>query len=72
MLIDLHTHFYPQAYLQLLEREATDLRLRTDPQGRRSLEQHNSRLATLTRPMVDLEERLRPKDCHVRRHEVLA
>lgn len=62
MLIDLHTHFYPLAYLQLLEREATDVRLRPDPQGRRYLEQHASRLATLTRPMVDLEERLRLMD----------
>ncbi len=62
MLVDLHTHFYPQGYLRLLEQEATDVRVRTDPQGRRYLEQHGTRLATLTRPMVDLEERLRLMD----------
>lgn len=62
MLVDLHTHFYPQGYLRLLEQEATDVRVRTDPRGRRYLERHGTRLATLTPPMVDLQERLRLMD----------
>ncbi|GBD28734.1 hypothetical protein HRbin31_00755 [bacterium HR31] len=62
MLVDIHTHFYPEAYLALLEHQARGVRIRTDAQGRRYLEQHGTRLATLTRPMVDLEERLRIMD----------
>ncbi len=62
MLVDVHTHFYPQAYLEQLEREAPGVRVRTDAQGRRYLEQHGTRLATLTEPMVDLPQRLRLMD----------
>jgi aminocarboxymuconate-semialdehyde decarboxylase len=62
VIVDVHTHLYPEAYLALLEREAPGVRLRTDRQGRRYLEQRGTRLATLTRPMVDLEERLRLMD----------
>ncbi len=59
MAVDVHTHFYPEPYLALIEREATGVQVRTDRQGRRYLEQHGTRLATLTPPMHDLEERLR-------------
>jgi aminocarboxymuconate-semialdehyde decarboxylase len=62
VIVDVHTHFYPQAYLALLEQQGRGVRLRTDAQGRRYLEQHGTRLATLTSPMVDLEERLRVMD----------
>ncbi len=62
MIVDFHTHFYPEPYLALLEREATGVRIRIDGQGRRYLEQHGARLATLTPPMYDLEERLRAMD----------
>ncbi|MCS7235878.1 MAG: amidohydrolase family protein [Armatimonadota bacterium] len=62
MIVDVHTHFYPQAYLALLDQHGQGVRLRTDSQGRRYLEQHGTRLATLTPPMVDLDERLRVMD----------
>lgn len=62
MILDVHTHFYPTPYLELLEREARDIRIRTDAQGRAYLEQQGARLATLTRLMVDVEERLELMD----------
>ena len=62
VLVDVHTHFYPQAYLERLVREAPGIRVRTDAQGRQYLEQHGTRLATLTEPMVDLPHRLRLMD----------
>ncbi len=62
MIVDVHTHLYPERYLVLLERESPTVRVRTDAQGRPYLEQHGTRLATLTPPMVDLEARLRLMD----------
>lgn len=57
MRVDIHNHFYPGSYLQLLEEKGIDIRVLTDDQGRRYLEEAGSRLVTLTSPMVTLEER---------------
>ena len=57
MLVDVHTHFYPPEYLRLLEEAAPQVKICTDRQGRRYLEWGGTRLPTLTRPMVDLQER---------------
>jgi hypothetical protein len=35
VLVDVHTHFYPQAYLERLVREAPGIRVRTDGCGAR-------------------------------------
>jgi len=57
MRVDVHNHFYPPAYLALLEERGRGVRIRTDHQGRRYLEEAGTRLATLTPPMTDLERR---------------
>lgn len=58
MRIDVHNHFFPPAYLRLLEDRADGVRVRTDRDGRRYLEEGGTRLATLTPPMTALEDRL--------------
>lgn len=58
MRIDVHNHFFPTAYLRLLEDRAEGVKVRTDRDGRRYLEEGGTRLATLTPPMTALEDRL--------------
>ncbi len=58
MRIDVHNHFFPTAYLRLLEDRAGGIRVRTDRDGRSYLEEGGTRLATLTPPMTVLEDRL--------------
>ncbi|MGH7911444.1 MAG: amidohydrolase family protein [Candidatus Dormibacteraceae bacterium] len=58
MRIDVHNHFFPTAYLRLLEDRAESVRIRRDRQGRSYLEEGGTRLATLTPPMTALDERL--------------
>lgn len=58
MRIDVHNHFFPTPYLRLLEDRAAGVRIRTDRDGRRYLEEGGTRLATLTPPMTVLEDRL--------------
>lgn len=58
MRIDVHNHFFPDAYLRLLEDRADGVAVRTDRDGRRYLEEGGTRLATLTPPMTALEDRL--------------
>jgi len=58
MRIDVHNHFFPNAYLRLLEDRAQGVRVRIDRDGRSYLEEGGTRLATLTAPMTVLEDRL--------------
>ncbi|HLH70345.1 MAG TPA: amidohydrolase family protein [Candidatus Dormibacteraeota bacterium] len=62
MRVDIHNHFYPAAYLALLEERGRGVCVRTDLQGRRYLEEAGTRLATLTPPMTDLERRFEMMD----------
>jgi len=55
--IDIHNHFYPGSFLRVLEERGEEVRIRTDSQGRRYLEEAGARLVTLTPPMVDLDQR---------------
>jgi aminocarboxymuconate-semialdehyde decarboxylase len=64
--IDVHSHFFPDAYLRLLEDRAEGVWVRTDRDGRRYLEEGGTRLATITRPMTVLEDRL----AMMREHEI--
>jgi aminocarboxymuconate-semialdehyde decarboxylase len=58
MRIDVHNHFFPTAYLRLLEDRAQGVQVRTDRDGRRYLQEGGTRLATITPPMTALEDRL--------------
>jgi aminocarboxymuconate-semialdehyde decarboxylase len=62
MRVDIHNHFYPGTYLQELEARGRDVRIGTDAQGRRYIEEGGSRLVTLTQPMVDLDARFAMMD----------
>lgn len=62
MRIDVHNHFFPPEYLRLLEERGHGVRVRTDRQDRRYLEEGGTRLATLTPPMTSLDDRLAMMD----------
>jgi aminocarboxymuconate-semialdehyde decarboxylase len=62
MRIDVHNHFFPSGYLRILEDRGGSVRIGTDRQGRRYLEEGGTRLATLTPPMTSLEDRLAMMD----------
>jgi aminocarboxymuconate-semialdehyde decarboxylase len=64
MRVDVHCHYFPPGYLRLLEERANGVRIRTDRQGRRYLEEGGTRLATLTPPMTALETRLTVMEEH--------
>lgn len=60
MRIDIHNHFYPQAFLDELEKlgGAAGLVLETDPWGRRTMMHNGNRVVTLTPPMTDPDVRI--------------
>jgi aminocarboxymuconate-semialdehyde decarboxylase len=60
--VDVHNHFYSRRYLQLLEARAKGVHIKTDAQGRSYLEEQGKRLATLTPPMTDLDQRFAMMD----------
>lgn len=60
--VDVHNHFYPGNYLQMLEEKGVGVRIGTDLNGRHYLEEGGTRLVTLTPPMVSLDDRFRMMD----------
>jgi aminocarboxymuconate-semialdehyde decarboxylase len=60
--VDVHNHFYSSGYLRMLEEESVGVRIKTDADGRRYLEEGRTRLATLTPPMTDLQARFAMMD----------
>lgn len=57
-VIDVHNHYYPEAYLAALEDSDGRISVDMDEEGRRVLVSGGSRIVTLTPPMTDLEVRL--------------
>src|SRR5215210_4795334 len=64
MRIDVHNHFYPGTYLKELEARGRGVRIGTDSEGRRFIEEGGSRLVTLTPPMIDLDARFGMMDAN--------
>jgi aminocarboxymuconate-semialdehyde decarboxylase len=60
--IDLHTHYYPDAYFRLLREIPSEFRFDTDPAGRTILKRGNARFFGITPPMSDPERRLSDMD----------
>jgi len=60
MKIDVHNHFYPQAFLDDVDKlgGAAGLIIETDPWGRKMMVQNGNRVVTLTPPMTDVAARL--------------
>jgi aminocarboxymuconate-semialdehyde decarboxylase len=64
MKIDVHNHFYPEKFLEKLEKEggSAGLTVEKDEWDRQLLVQHGTRVVTLTPPMTDPKKRLEDMD----------
>ena len=62
MRIDVHTHHYPAAYFELIERAGGDFSFATDPSGQRIIRYRGSRFFGVTPPMTDPALRLKDMD----------
>jgi aminocarboxymuconate-semialdehyde decarboxylase len=59
---DVHTHHYPTAYFDLVERAGGDFSFGTDPSGQRIIRYRGSRFFGVTAPMTDPALRLTDMD----------
>ena len=62
MRYDVHTHHYPGAYFELIERSGGDFSFGTDPSGQRIIRYRGSRFFGVTAPMTDPALRLTDMD----------
>jgi len=62
MRFDVHTHHYPAAYFELIERAGGDFSFATDASGQRIIRYRGSRFFGVTPPMTDPALRLRDMD----------
>lgn len=58
MIVDVHTHFYPQGYLEALRRSPEPFALTRDAEGRTILALHGQRIVTMTEEMTSPERRI--------------
>jgi aminocarboxymuconate-semialdehyde decarboxylase len=59
---DLHTHYYPTAYFERIERGGGDFSFGTSPTGQRIIRYRNARFFGITAPMTDVAKRLEDMD----------
>ncbi|PYQ54556.1 MAG: hypothetical protein DMF78_05490 [Acidobacteria bacterium] len=59
---DLHTHYYPEAYFEMIREAPGEFRFDRDPTGRTILTYQGSRFFGLTPPMTDVARRLEDMD----------
>lgn len=62
MRYDVHTHHYPAAYFELIERSGGDFSFGNDPSGQRIIRYRGSRFFGVTAPMTDVSLRLADMD----------
>ncbi len=62
VIIDVHTHLYPDEYLKDLERTPEPYALSLDARGQTILTLHGARVVTMTREMTDVDERIAEMD----------
>ena len=58
MRFDLHTHYYPPAYFERIERSGGDFSFGTSPTGQRIIRYKGARFFGVTAPMTDVAKRL--------------
>src|SRR5438093_12776765 len=58
MKLDLHTHYYPPAYFERIERSGGDFSFDTSPTGQRIIRYKGARFFGVTAPMTDVAKRL--------------
>jgi aminocarboxymuconate-semialdehyde decarboxylase len=59
---DLHTHYYPPAYFDRIERSGGDFSFGTSPTGQRIIRYKGARFFGVTAPMTDVARRLEDMD----------
>ncbi len=66
MIIDFHTHYYPQKFLNEIERNGHryDLEIQTDEAKRKTIKHRGNAVCTLTAEMNNLSRRLEDMDRH--------
>ncbi|TME70268.1 MAG: hypothetical protein E6I49_09060, partial [Chloroflexi bacterium] len=62
MRFDLHTHYYPPAYFERIERSGGDFSFGTSPTGQRIIRYKGARFFGVTAPMTDVAKRLEDMD----------
>lgn len=62
MKLDLHTHYYPESYFELLQDSSADFSYDTDPTGRTIIKHRGARFFGITPPMTDPERRIEAMD----------
>ena len=62
MRLDLHTHYYPPAYFERIERGGGDFSFGTSPTGQRIIRYRGARFFGVTAPMTDVQKRLDDMD----------
>ena len=62
MKLDLHTHYYPPAYFERIERSGGDFSFGTSPTGQRIIRYRGARFFGITAPMTDVAKRLDDMD----------
>ena len=62
MRLDLHTHYYPPAYFERIERSGGDFSFGTSPTGQRIIRYKGARFFGVTAPMTDVAKRLEDMD----------
>ena len=62
MRYDLHTHYYPASYFELIRRTPGEFSFGTDPTGRTIIRYQGARFFGVTAPMTDPAQRLADMD----------
>lgn len=62
MKIDLHTHYYPQTFFQMLRDIPSEFSFGNDPTGRTIITHHGARFFGITAPMSDPNKRIEDMD----------
>lgn len=62
MKIDIHTHYYPESYFQLIRTLPSEFAFDRDPTGRTIIKYRGARFFGVTAPMTDVGKRLEDMD----------
>ncbi|MEW6210022.1 MAG: amidohydrolase family protein [Acidobacteriota bacterium] len=62
MKLDLHTHYYPESYFQMIRDTPSEFSFDKDPTGRTIIKHRNARFFGITPPMTDPAKRLEDMD----------
>lgn len=62
MKIDVHTHYYPEMFFEMIRNTPSDFSFAKDPTGRTIITHRGARFFGVTQPMTDVDKRLEDMD----------